>query len=288
MKTKNQSRHPLSSMLLLIACCLCIIHQSIAQTEATSDPNGTQIFDGFSGSPVSVKRNSRGPAVVLDDLEAFAAGNIKTYDFQNQYKKVFLGSDFFEVATKVKACDSLKTKMGKVKSHFIPVSDGQFFRQSHHEKIEELSGYYRFKNSKNLPGLLPNVDVWVKMETYKHAKSQDKNCLVIKFLIPEDVNGKMEDRAYVMRNDGILMAILPGTDPDFSLKLDFNQYCVFPLNDPTGTTHLIGKDFTVLGSFAQQRQCENMSGFLFPTSRKGSSTGCVFFRKVSADQAHGF
>jgi hypothetical protein len=245
-------------------------------------------FTGFSAAPVSVKSTSRGTAVVLEDLEAFSAGSIKAYDFRTQYKKVFLGNDFYDVATTYKSCDSLQKKLGKLKSHFIPVSDGKFFRSSIFSRIEELTGYYKFKNSKNLPGIMPNVDIWVKMETYKNAKTGEKNCLVIKFLIPEDVNGKIENKEYVMKNDGILVSIPEGTDPDFSLKLDFAQYCIFPLNDPTGTTHLIGKDFTVLGSFAQQQQCENVNGLLFPTTRKGVATGCVFFRRSKEETAPKF
>jgi hypothetical protein len=81
----------------------------------------------------------------------------------------------------------------------------------------------------------------------------------------------------------VLVAIAPGTDPDFSLKLDFTKFCIFPLNDPRETTHLVGKEFNILGSFASQRQCKTMEGLLFPTSRKGASTGCVFFRKMSKE-----
>ena len=99
-------------------------------------------------------------------------------------------------------------------------------------------------------------------------------------------NGQIKE--YVMRNDGNLVTIAPGTNPDFSTKLDFFQYCIFALNDPKGTTHLIGKDFTILGSFAYQQQCENMNGLLFPTTRKGVATGCVFFRKSATEFAPSF
>jgi len=259
------------------------------QTDSTLFSQGAdEEFQGFSGTPFPAKKMTRGSSVVLEDLSAFSAGNIKLFDFQTQYKKVFLGADFYDVASKEKSCDSLRQKMGSVKSHFIPVSDGMFFNQTHYQKIEELEGYYRFRNSKNLPGVLPNVDVWVKMESYRHAKSTEKNCLIVKFLIPEDHDGKIEDKAYVMRNDGILVAVLSGTDPDFSQKLDFTKYCVFPLNDPHETTHLIGKEFTILGSFAKQKQCDNLNGLLFPTSRKGTATGCVFFRKMKTDAAPRF
>jgi hypothetical protein len=245
-------------------------------------------FSGFSGMTYPAKRTSRGASVLMEDLEAFSNGSIKKFDFQNQYKKVFLGSDFFDIASKIKSCDSLRRKIGKFKSQFVPVTDGQFFKQAHFNKVEELSGYYQFRNRKNLPGILPNVDVWIKMETYKHGKSSDKNCLVIKFLIPEDVNGKIENKSYVMRNDGILESIEPGSEPDFSLKMDFARYCIFPLNDPNETTHLVGKDFNIIGSFATQKYCENMSGLLFPTARKGASNGCVFFRKISEESAPNF
>jgi hypothetical protein len=262
--------------------------QVLGQSEKPANPATENEFTGFSGSPVSVKSTSRGATLALEDLEAFSSGNIKTYNFQTQYKKVFLGNDFYDVAITYKTCDSLKRKLGQMKSHFIPVSDGKFFKHSVFTKIEELNGFYKFKNSKNLPGIIPNVDLWVKMETYKNGKNGEKNCLVLKFLIPENVNDKIENKEYVMRNDGILVAIPAGTDPDFSLKMDFNQYCLHPLNDPTGTTHLIGKDFTVLGSFAQQQQCENVNGLLFPTTRKGEATGCVFFRKSSVEMAPKF
>jgi hypothetical protein len=260
----------------------------LGQSEINKSSEKETEFSEFSGAPVSIKSSSRGATVVLGDLEPFATGNIKTYDFKSQYKKVFLGNDFYDIASSYKSCDSLKQKLGKLKSHFIPVSDGKFFEHSVFSKIDELSGYYTFKNSKNLPGIIPNVDIWVKMETYKNAKSGEKNSLIVKFLIPEMVNQKIESKEYVMRNDGILVSIPPGTDPDFSLKMDFNQYSLHPLNDPTGTTHLIGKDFTVLGSFAHQQQCSDINGLLFPTTRKGEATGCIFFRKSRADSAPKF
>jgi len=250
--------------------------------------NAQELFSGFSGAPVSIKASSRGSNVSLDDLEAFSSGAIKTYNFRSQYKKVFLGGDFFEVATSVKSCDSLKMKIGNIKSHFIPVSDGYFFENSVYTKIDELSGYYRFKNIKNLPGILPNVDLWIKMETYKNAKSGEKNCLVLKFLIPESINSKIVNKQYVMKNDGVLVEVPEGTNPDLFISENFNLYCLHPLNDPTGTTHLIGKDFTVLGSFAKQQNCDNVFGLLFPTKRKGESSGCAFFRKSSDDTSPRF
>lgn len=273
---------------ILLATALLGYGTLFAQTEKGMNAGTEVIFEGFSGAPTSVKSSTRGAAVAMEDLEALSAGSIKTYDFQNQYKKVFLGNDFYDIAIGYKSCDSLKRKLGNLKSRFIPVSDGKYFKHSVFTKIDELSGYYKFKNGKNLPGIMPNVDIFIKMETYKNAKTGDKNCLVIKFLIPEDVQGKIENKEYVMRNDGILIGVPEGTDPDFSLKMDFSQYCIFPLNDPTGTTHLIGKDFTVLGSFAQQQQCENMNGLLFPTTRKGVATGCVFFRKTSSEYSPKF
>ncbi len=265
-----------------------LVQASYGQIESKPDPGKETEFQGFSAERFPAKKSTRGTSVVLEDLTAFSSGSIKLFNFQSQYKKVFLGSDFFEEANKEKACDTLQRIMGRNKSHFVPVADGMFFSKSDFNKIEELEGYYRFRNSKNLPGILPNVDVWLKMESYKHAKSAQKNCLVIKFLIPEDVNGKIEEHAYVMRNDGILVAIPAGTDPDFSLKLDFNQYCIFPLNDVQETTHLIGREFNIMGSFARQKQCKNLNGLLFPVTRKGTSTGCVFFRKIDSESSPRF
>jgi hypothetical protein len=253
---------------------------SIAQTDSSKTQGPETVFEGFSAERFPAKKATRGTIISMDDLSALTTGAIKLFDFQTQYKRVFLGADFFDVATKEKSCDSLRRKIGSQKSHFIPVSDGKFFSQTHNSKIQDLEGYYRFRNSKNLPGILPNVDVWVKMESYVHGKSTEKNCLVVKFLIPEDENGKIVDKAYVMRNDGILVAIPAGTDPDFSQKLDFAKYCIFPLNDPHETTHLVGQEFNILGSFAKQKQCDNLKGLLFPTSRKGAASGCVFFRRM--------
>jgi hypothetical protein len=277
----------MSHFLSVILIFFSIISAS-AQSKTLSNSGFEEVFSGFSGVAVDVKRKSRAASASPDELEAFSKGHINVYDFKSQYKNVFLGSDFFDIASKTKSCDSLQQKMGKIKAHFIPVSDGHFFRQSHFKNIEELNGYYLFRNSKNLPGILPNVEIWVRMETYRHGKATDKNCLVIKFLIPEEVNGKLENKAYAMRNDGILVTIPQGTDPDFSLKMDFSQYCIFPLTDPTGTTYLIGKDFNMLGNFAHLRQCDKLNGFLFPTSRKGTPTGCVFFRKSNPDIAPQF
>lgn len=281
-------KHHKHSAFLLISFLSLLSSPSFSQTEAVKEVSNPDEFQGFSAFAFPAKRSSRGTAASLDDLLPFSTGSINQFDFQNKYKQVFLGSDFYDEATKQRSCDSLKTKIGSVKSHFIPVSDGLFFGQSRFTKIEELDGYYRFRNSKNLPGILPNVDVWMRMESYRHGKSSEKNCLVIKFLIPEEENGKMVQKVYVMRNDGILSGIPPGTDPDFSLKMDFTQYCIFPLNDPKETTHLVGKDFNILGSFAKQKQCDNMKGLLFPTARKGSSNGCVFFRKLPVEIAPKF
>lgn len=276
-------------LAILLFSSLALISQPVfSQTEAAKEVSNPEEFQGFSAFAFPAKRNSRGTSTSLDDLAPFSTGSINQFDFQNKYKQVFLGSDFYDEASKQRSCDSLKTKIGGVKSHFIPVSDGLFFGQTRFSKIEELDGYYRFRNSKNLPGILPNVDVWMRMESYRHGKSSEKNCLVIKFLIPEEENGKMVQKAYVMRNDGILSSIPPGTDPDFSLKMDFAQYCIFPLNDPKETTHLVGKDFNILGSFAKQKQCDNMKGLLFPTARKGASNGCVFFRKLAVEMAPKF
>lgn len=282
--------HKIYFMKTLSFCLILLISGSIfhasAQEEAAK-PSDSE-FQGFSATLYPAKRNSRGTGSSMDDLVPFATGSINHFDFQRKYSKVFLGTDFYDEASKLKACDSLKAKLGSIKSHWVPVSDGLFFNQSKFTKIEDLDGFYKFRNSKSLPGILPNVDVWIRMESYRHGKSSEKNCLIIKFLIPEDIQGKMVTNAYVLRNDGILTPIAPGTDPDFSLKMDFNQYCIFPLNDPTETTHLVGKDFNILGSFAKQRQCDSLKGLLFPVSHKGSGSGCVFFRKMSAETAPKF
>jgi hypothetical protein len=240
-------------------------------------PFGAQMFPAKSGN--------RGASTGDGDLEAFSRGHLKRFDFQHEYGKVFLGSDFYESAMKEKSCDSLRMKIGKVPAHFIPVSDGLFFSQSVYARIEELDGYYKFRNSKNLPGILPNVDIYVRMETYQHGKSSNKNCVVLKFLIPEDKGGKIIPQRYLMRNDGVLNLLEEGSDPDFKTRKDFFQYAIFPLNDPAETTHLVGKDFHIMGSFARQKQCPNMNGLLFPTSRNGSASGCVFFRKIKSEEA---
>ncbi len=279
----NQAFLIIFSVVFLFGTC-----SSFAQTDSSATQGAETEFYGFSAERFPAKKATRGSSTSLDELSALTTGAIKLFDFQTQYKKVFLGADFFDVATKEKSCDTLRRKLGSQKSHFIPISDGKFFIHSHNSKIQDLEGYYRFRNSKNLPGILPNVDVWVKMESYVHGKSTEKNCLVITFLIPEDVNGKIEDKAYVMRNDGILVAIPAGTDPDFSQKLDFSKYCIFPLNDPHETTHLVGKEFNILGSFAKQKQCDNLKGLLFPTSRKGEASGCVFFRMMDPQVAPRF
>ncbi|HOY95679.1 MAG TPA: hypothetical protein PK509_08080 [Catalimonadaceae bacterium] len=275
-------------LTLFSVVSLFTVGTSFAQTDSSNTQGSETVFQGFSAEMFPAKKTTRGSSLSLDDLSALTTGSIKLFDFQTQYKKVFLGADFYDVATKEKSCDSLRRKLGSQKSHFIPVSDGKFFSQTHFSKIQDLEGYYRFRNSKNLPGILPNVDVWVKMESYVHGKSTEKNCLVVKFLIPEDENGKIVEKAYVMRNDGILVAVPNGTDPDFSQKLDFSRYCIFPLNDPHETTHLVGLDFNILGSFARQKQCDNLKGLLFPTSRKGAASGCVFFRRMDPESAPRF
>lgn len=242
----------------------------------------------FSAQMFPSKTTSRGAAPRPEDLEAFSKGSIRLFDFQNQYKKVFLGSDFFEAVVEEKACDSLKMRVGKLKTHFIPVSDGLSFDHTKHSRIEELEGYYKFKNSKNLPAVLPNVDVWIRIQAYRHGQTANKNCLVIKFLIPENVAGSIVNKVYAMRNDGVLVLLTEGNEPDFSLRKDFFDYCILPLNDPKETTHLVGKDFSVMGSFACQKQCHNMHGLLFPISRHGNSSGCIFFRRIGAEMAPGF
>ena len=274
--------------LLFIVLAGISVSPGHAQEKETKGPSSPKVYEGFSGQMFPAKRTSRGSSLNLDDIPAFAKGAISIFDFQKQYKRIFLGSDFFDEASQLNSCDSLKLKIGKIKSRFVPVSDRIFFRQSNFKKIEELEGYYKFKNSKNLPGLLPNVDIWIKMETYRKGKSTENNCLVIKFLIPEDVKGQITESVYVLKIDGTLSALEPDSDLDFSKRPDFESFCIFPLNDARNTTHLVGKDFSVLGSFARQKQCEDLNGLLFPTTRKGASNGCVFFRRFTKDVAPKF
>lgn len=272
----------------MIFSLLAIILPGFSQAQVDTIRNSNGEFLGFSALKFQGKSGTRGLGTAPEDLESFSKGNLKTFDFQNQYKKVFLGSDFFDAVQKEKGCDSLKKKVGKVKSQFVPVADGIEFSKSVFTKIEEIEGFYKFRNSKYLPGIVPNVDVWIKIESYRHGRSESKNCIILKFLLPEKQGTEIVNQYYVMRNDGILVLLTEGSDPDFAMRKDFFQYAIYPLNDPNETTHLVGKGFQIMGSFAKQSQCQNMTGLLFPMEKNGTSPGCLFFRKMSDDLAPSF
>jgi hypothetical protein len=279
-------RHFLKSTLLSFQTFFVVVHFAFSQNDTIQ--NREKQFKGFSIQLFPAKSGVRGTGVNLDDLEAFNKGNIKTFDFKNQYKRVYLGADFFEAAQKEKGCDSLKKWVGKDKKLFTPISDGMKFNRSLFSKIEDLEGVYKFKNSKFLPGIVPNVDVYVKIEVYKHAKSEGKNCLIVKFLIPEQEGTQIVNKTYILKNDGVLVLLTEGNEPDFTIQKDFFQYAIYPLNDPNDATHLVGKNFHVMGSFANQAMCKNMNGLLFAMDKNGGNSGCIFFRKVPAEIAPGF
>lgn len=241
-----------------------------------------QEFEGFSGFMVPAMRATRGETLKFEEIIPFSKGPIKAIDFSKQYLKIFLGADFAEIAFKEKSCSQLKSKLVADKAGYVPISDGNYFSVVSLNNLADLEGYYKFQNNNFLPGILAEATIYVKIEGHQFGNSVEKNCMLIKFLIPEVVKDKQVENTYLLRSDGVLAIHPMLEDPEFKKHPDFsNHYCLFPLKDNTETTHIVGKDFHVLGSFAKQSSCDRIQGLLFPTSRKGEPTGCIFFRKVA-------
>lgn len=176
--------------------------------------------------------------------------------------------------------------MGNSKDKFVPISDGSFFRPSHANNLQQLEGYYMFKNNKFLPGIIPSAEIWIKVEGYQTAKSSTgKNCVVITFLVPENVAGKIQPNTYVLKADGKLQAMEGTALANLHQAKNFSDYWILPLNDPNDNTHLVGKGLSVMGSMVSQQFCKNLRGIIYALNPNSGNQNSIFFRKVDTDLA---
>lgn len=263
------------SLLILIFFC---IHQgqTLAQTAAPDSSNPTSILSAY-----LFKQSSQRGGFDYATLEPFQKGLTKVFDVSTKYGNIYLGGDFFENSSGLYSCDPIVAKMTKGEDKVAPISDGHFFIPVKFTQIEDLEGYYYFKNSKFLNGLIPNSEVWMKIEAYKTANTSEKNCLVIKLLIPSKVNGVIKNEVYLLKSDGKIILYTSVDDVEFSKRKDFPNYWIVPINDPNDNSHLSGKGFSILGSFVKQPNCKNLWGLLYPIGLQGDNMKSIFFRKVA-------
>lgn len=236
--------------------------------------------------PARPTRAGGSPTVNFDDLEPLSKGLIQPFDVAKKYAHIFLGGDFYEFSKQNLPCDTLNNRLGKNKEKFVPISDGSFFRPSKAQNLQQIEGYYMFKNNKFLPGLIPSAEIWIKIEGYQTAKSSsEKNCVVITFLVPENVGGKIQSNTYVLKADGKLQAMEGVALANLSQAKNFSDYWILPLNDPNDNTHLVGKGLAVLGSMVSQQFCKNLKGIIYALNTNAGNQSSIFFRKVETDRA---
>lgn len=260
----------------LILICLSISPASFGQ-EAKEEVSETEA--NFSAFLFKGRSQRGGPD--YNTLEPFQQGLMGLFDVTSKYGTVFLGGDFSEVTFKKFACDPIVNQMTKGTEKLAPVSDGNFFTPGKFNKIADLEGYYYFKNNNFLPGLMANAEIWMKMEAHQTSKTSEKNCLLVKFLIPEKLNGTIKNVVYVLKADGKIKPYNGENDTEFVSRKEFPNYWIVPLNDPNGTSHLSGQGFSILGSFVKQANCKNLWGLIYPISSQGAHVKSVFFRKVT-------
>lgn len=249
--------------------------QALAQESA---PEGGNPEETFSLRPFP-KRATRG-SFDYSTLEPFQAGLIGLFDLHTKYGKIFLGGDFQEVSKTKFSCDPIIQKMMQSENGPNAQADGKFFTPGKINQIQELEGYYYFKNNNFLPGIMANAEIWVKMEAYQTAKTSEKNCLLVKLLIPEKVNGQVKNSVYLLRSDGRIKAMPELKPEDFVKSKDFPNFWIIPLKDANGNAHISGQGFSVLGSFVNQINCKNLWGLIFPVASGVDQTKSIFLRKA--------
>lgn len=136
--------------------------------------------------------------------------------------------------------------------------------------------------------MMANAEIWMKLEAHQTSKTSTKNCLIVKFLIPEKINGITKNQVYILKPDGKIKPYLAENDLEFASRKEFPNYWIVPLNDPNGTSHLSGQGFSILGSFVKQPNCKNLWGLIYPISSQGAHVKSVFFRKAAENPPSNF
>lgn len=225
------------------------------------------------------KRSTRG-SFDYSTLEPLQAGLIGFFDLHTRYGNIYLGGDFQEVSKTIFSCDPIIQKMIQSGNNAQLQADGKFFTPGKINQIQELEGYYYFKNNNFLPGIMPNAEIWVKMEAYQTAKTAEKNCLLVKLMIPEKVNGVVKNSVYVLRSDGKIKAMPDLKSEEFVKSKEFPNYWILPLKDANGNAHISGQGFSVLGTFVNQSNCKNLWGLIFPVASGVDQMKSIFLRKA--------
>lgn len=263
-------------LLFIVLVGMLPVTNTLAQEANEETANPEEIFSAF----LFPGRLQRG-GFDYTTLEPLQAGLVGLFDLTTKYGNIFLGGDFQEVSKTQFSCDPIVQKMTKVENSPLAQTDGKFFTPGKVNQISDLEGYYYFKNNNFLPGILANAEIWMKMEAYQTAKTTEKNCLVIKILVPEKVNGVVKNSVYMLKSDGKIKAVPNAQEVDISKSKEFPNYWIVPLKDPNGNSHISGQGFSVLGTFVTQSNCKNLSGLLFPVVTKGEQVKSIFLRKVT-------